>query len=171
MFKGIIIFILTVFCVSNVYASTVYDYPASADSVAKNLPELNSTSCKFSQEKSFKNTTLKSGGNFQFIKDKGVIFETLYPVKSTTSYTSSQNKQINAIVTGIANKDYSFINKNFKMYYIKNGEIWTVALRPKENTPASKQLKDIVIHGKTNINQININTLNGTNTAIQFFCN
>ena len=89
MFKGIIIFILTVFCVSNVYASTVYDYPASADSVAKNLPELNSTSCKFSQEKSFKNTTLKSGGNFQFIKDKGVIFETLYPVKSTTSYKNS----------------------------------------------------------------------------------
>lgn len=164
-----VIFAALILC-SAVFAADVFDFPVTAENLAAALPPLNSVSCKFTQEKIFPKSTLKSGGNFHFIKEKGVIFETLYPVKTTASYTSTHNKQINDIITGIANKNYSFINKNFNLYYVKEGDLWTVALKPKPKSPAAQQLKDIIIHGQTNINQININPLGGSSTKINFYC-
>lgn len=170
MFKYVTILFSLIFFSSTVFAADIFEYPAKAKDVAEKLPPLNSVECTFNQEKNFKNKTLKSGGNFQFIKDKGVIFETLYPVRSTSSYTSNQNKQINEVIKGIANKDYSFINKNFNLFYFEQGGSWTVALKPKEKSPAASQLESIIISGKTDIKKIDIKTLNGNNTSINFSC-
>ena len=168
--KFLAVIFLTLFVVPEVSAGNVFDYPANAADVAEKLPQLHSVVCKFTQEKTLKNKTLKSGGNFEFIKDKGVIFETLYPVKTTSSYTSSQNKQISDIITGIANKDYSFINKNFNLFYISENLNWTLALTPKKKSPAYGQLESIIIYGKDDINSLKINTTNGMNTSINFSC-
>ena len=168
MFKYLTVFIFLFLGLAA--QADIFDYPSVTQTVVGSLPPFNSISCKFTQEKVFPQRTLQSGGNFHFIKDRGVIFETLYPVKTTTSYTSSGNKQINEIITAMANKNYSAINKNFELFYHKDGDVWTVALRPKTKSPAAQQLKNIIIIGEKNINQININPLNGTNTKIKFYC-
>ncbi len=170
MFKYITLFFISLIICSAAFAANVFDFPSTPENIEAKLPALNSISCKFTQEKVFPKRTLKSGGNFQFIKEKGVIFETLYPVKTTTSYTSENNKQINNIVTGIANKNYSFINKNFNLFYINENGFWTVALKPKEKSPAAQQLESIIISGQQYINRININPLNGSKTTINFYC-
>lgn len=170
MLKRCLILPAVLFLAQSATAAGVFDYPSTAREVAEYLPPLNSIKCEFTQEKTLKNKTLKSGGNFEFIKDKGVIFETLYPVKSTSSYTSGSDKQISGIITGIANKDYSFINKNFNLFYVSSSAEWTVALTPKEKSPAFGQLDSITISGKTVINRINIKTTNGTETDINFSC-
>ncbi len=170
MFKYITLFFISLIICSAAFAANVFEYPSTPDNIIEKLPEFNSISCKFTQEKVFPKNTLKSGGNFHFIKEKGVIFETQYPVKTTTSYTSTHNKQINDIITGIANKDYTFINKNFNLYYVNENGIWTVALKPKEKSPAAQQLDNIMITGNKYINRININPLNGSKTTINFYC-
>lgn len=126
--------------------------------------------CKFEQEKFFPNSNnvIKSGGDFKFVLKKGVIFETLYPVKYTTSYTSKENKYVNDIIVSISKKNFSQIEKNFDFYFQKSDKNWVLALTPKEETPASLQLKNIIIFGAKNINQIIINTINNGSTKIKF---
>ena len=158
--KKIVIFSFLFFIPACAFASGVFNYPITAKDAAEKLPELNSIECTFEQEKIFNNKTLKSGGDFKFLKDRGVIFETLYPIKSVSSYTTDQNKQINDIITGIANKNYSFIKKIN----------WTFALRPKEKSPTSSQLESITIYGKNYIKKIDIKTKNGSSTSINFNC-
>lgn len=170
MLKYLAILLFLIIFQTNAYAADIFEYPAKAKEVAEKLPQLNSVTCTFNQEKTFKNKTLKSGGNFKFEKDKGVTFETLYPVKSTSSYSTNQNKQINEVVTGVANKDYSFINKNFNLFYVEQSGEWTVALKPKDKSPAASQLESIIINGQTNIKKISIKTLNGSSTSINFSC-
>ena len=169
-FNKIVILVLLFFISTCAYAAGIFDHPIAAKDVAEKLPELKSVECTFDQEKVFNNRTLKSGGNFKFIKDKGVIFETLYPIKSVSSYTTDQNRQINDIIVGIANKNYSFINKNFNIFYMTNMEDWTLALKPKEKSPASSQLDNITIFGKIYIKKIDIKTKNGSSTSINFNC-
>ena len=99
-------------------ANDVLNYPSSAKSVTKILPEFIDTSCQFQQEKIMKtgpNTEVKlqSGGDFKFIKTQGVVFDTTYPVQSSVSYTSEQNKQIEAIVKALSDKNYAYLEKNF----------------------------------------------------------
>ncbi len=168
--KKIVIFSFLFFIPACAFASGVFNYPITAKDAAEKLPELNSIECTFEQEKIFNNKTLKSGGDFKFLKDRGVIFETLYPIKSVSSYTTDQNKQINDIITGIANKNYSFINKNFNIFYMMDSGNWTFALRPKEKSPTSSQLESITIYGKNYIKKIDIKTKNGSSTSINFNC-
>lgn len=170
MFKKYLALFILIFFAQISYAEGTFDSPTTAREVAEKLPQLNSVTCKFTQEKTIRNKTLKSGGNFKFIKDKGVIFETLYPVKSTSTYTSDSNKQISGIITGIANKDYSYINKNFNLFYISSAANWTFALKPKEKSPAFGQLESITINGTKSINKMIIETTNGVTTEINFYC-
>ncbi len=170
MFKKYLALFILIFFAQISYAECTLDSPTTAREVAEKLPQLNSVTCKFTQEKTIRNKTLKSGGNFKFIKDKGVIFETLYPVKSTSTYTSDSNKQISGIITGIANKDYSYINKNFNLFYISSAANWTLALKPKEKSPAFGQLESITINGTKSINKMIIETTNGVTTEINFYC-
>ena len=113
------------------------------------MPSLNNINCKFRQEKVIKssNLILKSSGDFSFEKDKGVIFYTTYPIKSTSSYTSKEYKQINSIISAISNKSYSRLEREFKFFYEKNDANWTLGLIPKENTQVYNYLKSIEIVG------------------------
>ena len=126
--------------------------------------------CKFEQEKTIpaSNTTIKSGGDFKFVLKKGVIFETLYPVKYTTSYTSKENKYVNDIIVAISKKNFSQIEKTFDVHYMKQNEKWVLGLIPKIDTPAALQLKSIVIFGQKDINRIYINTINNGSTNLKF---
>lgn len=148
----------------------IFSHPNTSRYIARQMPELKDVSCKFTQEKYIGSTVLKSGGNFQFIKKKGAIFETLYPIKSTVSYTSSQNKQMNDVIVAISNKNYSYLDKNFDLYYKRENADWTVGLKPKKGSVAASQLHDIIIKGRGDIDNIKINTVKNGITDISFRC-
>lgn len=168
----ILVFMFVLTSVS-VYADSVFNHKVSAKYVAENLPAFSDSSCKFTQEKSMRNNStgeikLKSGGNFKFEKDKGVTFETLYPVKSVSSYTSAQNKQVSSIIKAIANKNYTYLERNFDIYFQKNNtKDWELALKPKKDNKASAQLKSITIKAQRVIEYMVIDTLN-SKTSIHY---
>ena len=166
-----VIFLISIIFISkNIYAQNIFDNKTSAEDSIKYLPRLKTINCKFSQTKNIPNIApINSYGNFQFIENKGVIFETTYPVKSITTYTNQQNKRINEIILSISKGNYKFLDSQFDIYYIKN-KTWTLALKPKPTTNSSKQLNNIIINGNQNyIEQITFNTKNGQ-TDIYFEC-
>lgn len=148
----------------------IFSHPNTSRYIARQMPELKDVSCKFTQEKYIGSTVLKSGGNFQFIKSKGAIFETLYPIKSTVSYTSSQNKQMNNVIVAVANGNYAYLDKNFDLYYKKENESWTIGLKPKRGSVPASQLNDIIIRGASDIDNIKINTVKNGTMDISFKC-
>lgn len=162
-----ILFLCANFCFA---LESVFSHPETSKNIAKNMPVLKNAACTFTQEKTIGSTVLKSGGNFKFIKNKGAIFETEYPIKSTVSYTSSQNKQMNEVIMAISNKNYSYLDKNFDLYFIKNNDIWTVGLKPKQGSPASTQIYNIIVNGQVDIKQIKISTIKNGTTDISFKC-
>jgi len=105
---------------------------------------------------------------FSFDITKGVVFETLYPVKSTTAYTTEQSKRISDIIIAISNKDYSYINKNFDTYYVKSYSNWELALKPQKTSKAQNVMNSIVIYGNNYIDKLEINTVKSGNTKISF---
>ncbi len=154
-------------------ADSIFNHQITAKEAAKNLPEFSDTSCKFTQEKSVKNSTtstvtLKSGGNFKFEKEKGVTFSTTYPVKSVASYTTDQNKHISSIVKALANKNYTYLEKNFDIYYMSlQNNRWELALKPKKGSKPAAALKLINIKGQKVIDNMVIETQN-SKTAINY---
>lgn len=139
-----------------VYAEGIFSHKTTAQKVVSVMPEFESKSCKFSQSKIMTSSSaaLKSSGNFKFIKNQGVIFETTYPIHSESSYTASQNKKINNIVKSVVNKNYSYLEKNFDIYYMSTGAgKWMLALRPLQNSPAKEGMKSIQITGETKYKQ------------------
>ncbi len=153
------------FCFASV---DIFNRPSTSKEISNNMPELKNASCKFIQEKHLESATLKSGGNFQFIKNKGAIFETLYPIKSTVSYTSAKNKQINEIMKAVSNKNFAYLDKNFDLYFMKENDLWTIGLKPKKDSAVSSQLHDIIIKGKSDIKFIKISTIKNGITEISF---
>lgn len=167
-----LLFLISLFLGFNlcIASDDIFNHPNTSRHIAKQMPELKDVSCKFTQEKYIGSAVLKSGGNFQFIKNKGAIFETLYPIKSTVSYTSSQNKQMNDVIVAISNKNYAYLDKNFDLYYKHENDNWIIGLKPKKSSVAASQLHDIIIKGKTDINNIKINTVKNGITDISFRC-
>lgn len=142
-----IILLLFSFCIISSAYANVFEHPQSLKNIT--MPSLNDINCKFKQEKVIKssNIILKSSGDFSFEKNKGVVFYTTYPVKSVSSYTSKEYKQINSIISAISNKSYSRLERDFKFFYEKNDANWTLGLIPKENTQVYNYLKSIEIVG------------------------
>ncbi len=139
-----------------VFADEIFSHKTTAQKAASVMPNFESKSCKFSQNKIMTSSSvaLKSSGNFKFIKNQGVIFETTCPIHSESSYTASQNKRINNIVKSVVNKNYSYLEKNFDIYYMSNGAgKWMLALRPLQNSPAKEGMKSIQITGETKSNE------------------
>ena len=110
----------------------IFNHPSTSKAISSQMPKLKDVSCKFTQEKYIGSAVLKSGGNFQFVKNKGAIFETLYPIKSTVSYTSAQNKQMNDVIVAVSNRNYSYLDRNFLLFYKKENNNWTIGLKPKK---------------------------------------
>ncbi len=150
-------------------SAAVFDHEMKLEEISGKLPELESTKCKFRQEKIVSGMVIKSSGDFEFEKDKGVIFSTTYPIQSTTSYTSKDYRQINSVITAISNKSYSKLEKDFRFFYEGDEKNWDFALMPKEDSKAYNYLKSIEITGAgSKITKINILTCDGTQTAIWF---
>ena len=86
-----LLFLISLFLGFNlcIASDDIFSHPNTSRYIAKQMPELKDVSCKFTQEKYIGTAVLKSGGNFQFVKKKGAIFETLYPIKSTVSLNMS----------------------------------------------------------------------------------
>ena len=165
----IILVLLIIFAVSYAQAKDViYQHPSDIANVK--MPQYNNVSCKFSQTKSIPNSEayIRSGGNFKFNINNGVVFETTYPVKSTIAYTTDQSRRISAIITAISKKDYSYINKNFDVYYLKKTNQWQLALKPKKDSKSHGVIDAIVIYGNYYIDTLEINTFKSGNTKINF---
>ena len=168
-FKFLIVCFIYIYCFNNALANVdVFNNKVSADSIK--IPQFKDVICAFEQEKflSNSNQVIKSGGTFQFILRKGVIFNTEYPVKYTTSYTSKENKYVNDIIIGISKKEFSYVEKNFDLFFKNNNSKWILGLVPKSDSPSKVQLKNIIIIGKDNIDEILINTVNNGSTKIKF---
>ena len=104
--KFISIFIISIYCFITPVFADVYDYPVSLRNIADQIPEMQSIKCKFKQEKTMPNISkpLISSGDFEFVKNKGVYFNTTYPIKSSVDYTNKNYKQVNDIVNAISAK-------------------------------------------------------------------
>lgn len=148
--------------------ANVFSHPANVENIV--MPQFENVSCKFTQTKTIPNSIsqIKSGGNFKFIKDKGVIFETNFPVQMTTAYTSEENKRISSIISAFNQKNYSYLNKNFNIFYEKNSSVWTLALKPKPESKINSHIGSIVINGEKYINTLDINTIKTGSTKINF---
>ncbi len=170
----LVLFVLIAFSPLKLNAADVFLNKTNADAVSDRIPVFENASCKFSQEKLMKtsNSSLKSNGNFTFLKNKGVIFETTYPIHSTSSYTSGQNRIVNSIVNSISNKNYSYIEKNFDIFYVQNNNSWIMGLKPKKEKQTAGEMNYIQIFGRTDnkngiINKLIIDT-KSIRTTIQF---
>lgn len=164
------ILILLLLCGAAFASDGVFNHPSNSGAISHNMPKLKDASCKFTQEKYIGTAVLKSGGNFKFTKKGGATFETLYPIKSTVSYSSSQNKQINNVILAISNKNYTYLDKNFNLFYTKENDIWTVGLKPKKGSAVASQLNSITVKGTTDISNIKIATIKNGTTDISFKC-
>ena len=111
---------------------------------------------------------LLSEGNFRFVKGEGVYFETLYPIKSTVSYTNKEYKQINDIILAISNKKYSKIDREFDFFLSKNEDVWELELKPKTGSRSEKYLETLNIEGEKYINKIIITAKDGSRTTQWF---
>ena len=165
--KNLLKILLVCLILSNTaFASDVFNHPASVQSIIKAIPDFKNVNCTFTQTKTIPNSpaVLKSGGDFTFDKNKGVVFYTKYPVKMTTAYT--KNEQVNKIINDVVNKNYSSLEKNFNFYFLNNN-VWELGLIPK-NPQMKRYIKSLYIAGKTDIHTIEIKNVDGTVTRINF---
>lgn len=171
MIRKIFLIFSILFLTSCSAIAGVFDHPQKLSEIFPQLPDLNSVNCKFKQEKILPNATvpLRSSGDFQFIKEKGIVFKTIYPIESTTSYNAAEFKQINEVINAISNKSYSKIENIFDFYFTKNGENWTLGFKPKKSHQSAKYLAYVQIEGKTDIAKIIIKMKNSTETTIRFY--
>lgn len=166
MYKFIILFFIFIIGI-NTYAAQV-PQNAIAD-IEKKLPNLESVNCKFIQKRTIGINTIESYGKFSFIKNKGIVFDTIFPVKSTTVYSSQNNPFINDIILAVSNKNLSVIAKQFEISYEQNGQNWNINLKTKDNK-IKNYIDKINIYGKSNfISQIKILQVNpNSETDIRF---
>lgn len=159
-------FILTQNCFADVFQNR-----ANISSFVNEIPQMNSISCKFKQEKTIKGIEkpLISGGNFKFVKDKGIFFDTTYPIKSSTSYTTGEYKQINSIINAISNKKYKNLENEFDFYFNKENAKWNLGLKPKQTAQSARYISSIQISGRNIIDKIIIDTTNGNKISQWFY--
>ncbi len=170
MIRQFFIIIIILFMSLPAFAD-VFEHPQKLSYIVQNLPELNSIKCRFEQEKILPETniTLKSSGDFEFIKDKGVIFKTTFPIQTEINYSTDGYKQINDIINAISNKNYEKLEAVFDFYFVKQGTKWSLGLTPKKIKQPSKYIKSIEIDGETNISKIKVITQNSIVTKIRFY--
>lgn len=147
----------------------VFDHPQKLETVVQKLPPVGEVKCNFKQEKTMPgNVVLKSSGKFSFNKNSGAVFNTFYPVKSVSSYSSKDYRQINDIVDAVATRNYSKIENYFDFYFI-DSKPWSLAMEPKPASKAAKYLKSIELSGTNRISKMTITNVNSVKTTIWFY--
>ncbi|GBF22674.1 signal peptide protein [Candidatus Gastranaerophilus sp. (ex Termes propinquus)] len=176
MFKKIFAIFATILLSVNIIQananthSSVFSHPSSIKEASQKMPALNSACAKFRQEKLLPDnkTVLQSSGDFEYVKDKGMVFKTTHPLQSTSYYSPDD------FLFAVSNKGNFNIEKNFDIFFIENESknSWTLGLVPKKNSKMEKQLNSVVIEGKDNaafaLNKIVISTKNSGKTTIWF---
>lgn len=163
------ILIILILFISNFCYADVFNNPSKIENIINKLPELKSIKCKFKQEKTVSKNLkpLISGGDFEFIENKGVYFYTKYPYEVKTDYTAKNYKQINEIIKAISKKQYSSLEKEFYFYFEGDETNWILGLKPKKTSKSNNVLSSITIKGdKSKINEIKISQKNGCRTSI-----
>lgn len=164
LFKIVVIcFLLTSF----VFACDVFNHPVKPTEIMEYVPQFKNTTCQFTQIKTIPNSpvVLKSGGDFFFNKETGVVFYTKYPIKMTTIY--DKNEQVNKIISCVIEKNFTMLEKNFSFYFKNNTNFWELGLIP--NNPQIKHhLAKLYISGDSIIRNIKIINNDGTITQIDF---
>ena len=168
MKKVSLIFLLLFLC-SSAFAG-VYDFPTNLKTISNQIPKMGSIKCKFRQEKRLQNIAkpIISSGNFEFTENKGVRFITQYPIQSTVDYTNKNYKQINDIIHAISTKKYSKLEKEFHFFFEGDTNLWTLGMKPKENSNAYNYISSITISGAEYIHKIDIQQTNGNKTILWF---
>ncbi len=167
--KKVLILVLGIFLGGSAMAQDlIFQHLARPESVF--IPQYRAVSCKFTQNKTIPSTqtVIESGGKFRFNASSGVVFETLYPVVNTAVYATDKDKRLGALIAAIARKDYTYLNNNFELFYIRNGVSWRLALKPKVASRASGIMESIIIAGGKYIEQIDIKTPRSGNMKITF---
>lgn len=170
MTKYFITIFFIIFSCIQIACANGLDTPQKLSVISKEIPHLNNISCKFYQEKTFPNSSVKivSSGDFKFVKNKEVIFHTTYPTDFVTSYNTAQYKQIKDIINAISTKNYTKLEKEFVFYFYKKNLAWTLKLVPKKKSQSEKYISSIIIQGTDYITNLVINTVSSGNTVIRF---
>ena len=96
---------------------------------------------------------------------------TTYPVKSTSSYTSANNKYINDVIMAVSKKNFSKIDSEFNMYLNKpsNSQNWNILMTAKDEK-IKNHIDSVKIYGdNTRITRITVNQVNpAVKTDIKF---
>ena len=173
--KQLIILITLLLTSISANAADIFENRISAREAVSVSPNFENAVCKFSQERLMKtnNITLHSNGNFKFIKDQGVIFETTHPIQSTASYTSTNSKNAASVINAVSDKNFAYLEKNFDIYYTEaSTNNWILALKPKANGQLKNELNFVQIFGTTKDETGTITTLifdtKTTKTTINF---
>lgn len=166
-FSYIIFFILFFSCSS---FADVYDHPAKPEFIYSQIPQMGSIKCKFRQVKYIHNISkpVESGGDFEFVENKGVYFHTNYPVKSEVNYTNKNYKEVNDIIKALSSKKYSALERDFNFYFESKNSNWILGMKPKKNSDAINFISCITIEGNSYIHKINIIQKNGNKTLLWF---
>ena len=138
--------------------------------IEKDLPDFKSVNGDFKQERFIGKRVFVSSGTFEFQKGKGVIFNTTYPIKSRTEYSSKNNRYVNDVVLAISKKNFSVLEKNFDMYMNKeNNGSWYIFMTTK-NSEIKQYIEALRIDGcKDRLTALEIWQLNPTSsTKIKF---
>ena len=163
--------IFSLWFLSGTVFANVFEHEQNLAFISDKLPALESITCKFRQEKVLppSGAILKSSGDFVYEKNKGVTFYTTYPIKTVSSYTSKEYRQISSIINAISNKSYSKIEKEFRFFYTGEKENWHFGLLPKPDSAAYNYLKSVEIEGNSKkILKITILPVDLTKTTIWF---
>jgi len=163
-------FFIILLLLSSFASASLYDKEKNISDFINDVPKLENVVCEFKQEKHLKGLKkpVISSGNFKFIKNKGVYFETLQPVKQNVSYTNKDYKQINEIILVLSNKKYSKLEKEFNFYFEKKSSDWSLGLKPKKQNAAYDIINYISIYGNSKIDKLEISLKNGNKTIIWF---
>ena len=166
--KNLFKIVLTYLLLSNtVFANDVFNYPVKPIDILPYIPQFENLTCQFTQTKTIPNSPmiLKSGGDFFFNKETGVVFYTKYPIKMTTIY--DKNEQVNKIISCIINRNFTTLEKNFSFYFKNKNSSWELGLIP--NNPQIKHhLNKLHISGDSIVKNIKITNTDGSITKIDF---
>ena len=157
--------------------------------VCKNLSEHKITKGNFNQIKMIKKLKreIKSSGIFLISVDKGVLWNTQKPLKSSMAITkdgiiqtNAQGKknvvatggnaifeQVSGLLTSLFDGNFDEINKNFDIEFIGSAESWNVNLVPKDSS-VKNFIESIEMVGSDKIDAMILHESGGDFTKYEF---
>ncbi|MBB5017437.1 hypothetical protein HNQ59_000701 [Chitinivorax tropicus] len=132
---------------------------------------------------------VKSGGRFCMVNGKGVLWRTQHPFSQDLKLTrdeiiESQGARvtkvlntrqepavriINSLLFSLMNGDLQQLEQNFSISTQQAGKQWQATLAPKAGNGIDKVIKQVVLSGNAQVQQILLTDQGGDQTDIQFY--